>query len=60
MFFNCVFNSVLNYYYFSKVPKIVRAMAPKGSLEVHEKAHNAYPYCRTVITVSKFILSYTH
>ena len=32
----------------SKVPGIIRAIAPKGSLEVYEEAWNAYPYCRTV------------
>lgn len=31
----------------SKVPAFVRMLAPTGSLEVHEKAWNAYPYCRT-------------
>lgn len=35
----------------SKVPKWIRAIAPKGSLEMHEEAWNAYPYCRTVINV---------
>ncbi|XP_055355627.1 phosphatidylinositol transfer protein alpha isoform-like [Paramacrobiotus metropolitanus] len=35
------------YYLQSKVPAWVRALAPKGSLEFHEKAWNAYPYCRT-------------
>ncbi|KAK9510294.1 hypothetical protein O3M35_005111 [Rhynocoris fuscipes] len=25
-------------------------LAPKGSLEIHEEAWNAYPYCRTVLT----------
>ena len=30
-----------------KVPSVIRLLAPKGSLEVHEKAWNAYPYCRT-------------
>ena len=34
----------------SKVPKIVRALAPKGSLEMTEIAYNGYPYCRTVYT----------
>ncbi|CAL8339362.1 unnamed protein product [Boreogadus saida] len=38
------------YYLQSKVPKFLRVMAPKGSLEVHEKAWNAYPYCRTILT----------
>ena len=36
----------------SKVPTFIRLLAPKGSLEVHEEAWNAYPYCRTVISVS--------
>lgn len=31
----------------SKVPSFIRLLAPKGSLEIHEKAWNAYPYCRT-------------
>ena len=31
----------------SKVPAFVRLLAPTGSLEVHEKAWNAYPFCRT-------------
>lgn len=31
----------------SKVPGFLRLIAPKGSLEVHEQAWNAYPYCRT-------------
>lgn len=40
------------YHLSSKVPSFIRLMAPKGSLEIHEEAWNAYPYCRTVITVS--------
>jgi Phosphatidylinositol transfer protein len=43
---------ILHILCFSKVPKFIRMLAPKGSLEVHEEAWNAYPYCRTVITVS--------
>ena len=35
----------------SKVPKFIRMLAPKGSLNIYEEAWNAYPYCRTVITV---------
>lgn len=31
----------------SKVPSFIRWIAPEGALEVHEKAWNAYPYCRT-------------
>lgn len=33
----------------SKVPWWIRKMAPKGTLEFHEEAWNAYPFCRTVI-----------
>ncbi|XP_003387142.1 PREDICTED: phosphatidylinositol transfer protein alpha isoform-like [Amphimedon queenslandica] len=33
-----------------KVPRFVRALAPKGSLEVHEEAINAFPYIKTDIT----------
>lgn len=35
---------------------MIRLLAPKGSLEIHEEAWNAYPYCRTVITVSTFAI----
>lgn len=45
------------YHLTSKVPAFIRVIAPKGSLEVHEEAWNAYPYCRTVITVSNYHLS---
>ena len=38
------------YHLASKVPNFVRMIAPKGSLEVHEEAHNGYPYCRTVLS----------
>jgi len=38
------------YHVSSKVPGFIRLLAPKGSLEIHEEAWNAYPYCRTVIT----------
>jgi len=34
----------------SKVPTLVKFVAPKGALEIHEEAWNAYPYCKTVIT----------
>lgn len=39
----------------SKVPGMIKLLAPKGALEVHEEAWNAYPYCRTVITVSDLL-----
>jgi hypothetical protein len=34
----------------SRVPSFIRMIAPKGSLTIDEKAWNAYPYCKTVIT----------
>ncbi len=34
-----------------KVPFLIKALAPKGSLQLHENAWNSHPeYCRTVIT----------
>ncbi|XP_023618707.1 phosphatidylinositol transfer protein beta isoform isoform X3 [Myotis lucifugus] len=39
------------YHLKSKVPGFVRLIAPEGSLVFHEKAWNAYPYCRTIVTV---------
>ena len=38
------------YHLASKVPKFVKMVAPTGSLEIHEEAWNAYPYCKTVLT----------
>ena len=38
------------YHLASKVPTFVRLLAPKGSLEIHEEAWNAYPYCKTVLS----------
>ncbi|KAI3354490.1 hypothetical protein L3Q82_019002, partial [Scortum barcoo] len=35
------------YHLQSKVPGIIRRLAPKDSLAIHEEAWNAYPYCRT-------------
>uniref|UniRef100_A0A1B6DHW5 Phosphatidylinositol transfer protein N-terminal domain-containing protein n=1 Tax=Clastoptera arizonana TaxID=38151 RepID=A0A1B6DHW5_9HEMI len=43
------------YHLQSKVPAFIRLLAPKGSLEIHEEAWNAYPYCRTVITNPDFM-----
>lgn len=40
------------YHLASKVPAFIRILLPKNSLEIHEEAWNAYPYCKTVITVS--------
>lgn len=34
----------------SKVPGWIKMLAPAGSLEIHEEAWNAYPYCRTVLS----------
>lgn len=41
-----------NYHLASKVPGFIRVLAPAQSLSVKEVAWNAFPYCRTVITVS--------
>ncbi|EUB57184.1 Phosphatidylinositol transfer protein alpha isoform [Echinococcus granulosus] len=38
------------YHLASKVPSFIRLLAPGEALNVTEKAWNAYPYCRTVIT----------
>jgi len=38
------------YFMKRKVNSFVRSFAPKGSLVFEEKAWNAFPYCRTVIT----------
>ncbi|KAM9810392.1 phosphatidylinositol transfer protein beta isoform-like isoform 1-T1 [Neosynchiropus ocellatus] len=38
------------YHLKSKVPAFVKMIAPEGSLVFHEKAWNAYPYCKTVVT----------
>uniref|UniRef100_A0A914DMA9 Phosphatidylinositol transfer protein n=1 Tax=Acrobeloides nanus TaxID=290746 RepID=A0A914DMA9_9BILA len=38
------------YHLASKVPALLRKVAPKGSLSIYEEAWNAYPYCRTVLT----------
>uniref|UniRef100_A0AAZ3SMN7 Phosphatidylinositol transfer protein alpha isoform n=1 Tax=Oncorhynchus tshawytscha TaxID=74940 RepID=A0AAZ3SMN7_ONCTS len=35
------------YHLHSKVPNYVRILAPSTALNIHEKAWNAYPYCRT-------------
>lgn len=46
------------YHLASKVPAFIRILLPKNSLEIHEEAWNAYPYCKTVISVS--LLMYTY
>ncbi|WKY01010.1 hypothetical protein Q1695_015198 [Nippostrongylus brasiliensis] len=38
------------YHLQSKVPTLIRKIAPKGSLAIHEEAWNAYPYCKTILT----------
>jgi hypothetical protein len=45
------------YHLASKVPAFIRLLAPRGSLEIHEEAWNAYPYCRTVITVKNTLVT---
>lgn len=46
------------YHLASKVPAFIRILLPKNSLEIHEEAWNAYPYCKTVITVNIYIYVY--
>lgn len=46
------------YHLASKVPAFIRILLPKNSLEIHEEAWNAYPYCKTVITVNIYIYMY--
>lgn len=41
------------YSFSSKVPRYIRILAPKGALEIHERAWNAFPYCRTIVSVSR-------
>ncbi|GBP05477.1 Phosphatidylinositol transfer protein alpha isoform [Eumeta japonica] len=43
------------YHLASKVPSFIRLLAPKNSLESHEEAWNAYPYCKTVIMNPKYM-----
>ena len=39
----------------SKVPRFVRTIAPKRSLEVVEEAWNCYPHCNTVISNPAYV-----
>ncbi|XP_054166789.1 phosphatidylinositol transfer protein alpha isoform-like [Oppia nitens] len=48
------------YHLASKVPGFVKMLAPKGSLEIHEEAWNAYPYCKTVITNPDYMKNKFH
>ncbi|ESO97894.1 hypothetical protein LOTGIDRAFT_209091 [Lottia gigantea] len=43
------------YHLASKVPRFIRILAPKGALEINEKAWNAYPYCRTLISNPEYM-----
>ncbi|CAG8778955.1 1256_t:CDS:2 [Cetraspora pellucida] len=38
------------YHFSSKVPTLIRALAPSGALDLYEEAWNAYPHCKTVLT----------
>nr|ACO14881.1 Phosphatidylinositol transfer protein beta isoform [Caligus clemensi] len=48
------------YHLASRVPRFIQAIAPEGSLEVHEEAWNAYPYCRTILTSPKYMKENFH
>jgi hypothetical protein len=39
------------YHLSSRVPSVIRMVAPTGSLTLHEKAWNAFPVCKTMMTV---------
>uniref|UniRef100_A0A670K8W2 Phosphatidylinositol transfer protein N-terminal domain-containing protein n=2 Tax=Podarcis TaxID=42163 RepID=A0A670K8W2_PODMU len=43
------------YHLQSKVPGFIKMFAPEGSLVVHERAWNAYPYCRTVFGQNEYM-----
>uniref|UniRef100_A0A8P4K7E7 Phosphatidylinositol transfer protein beta isoform n=1 Tax=Dicentrarchus labrax TaxID=13489 RepID=A0A8P4K7E7_DICLA len=43
------------YHLKSKVPGFVKLLAPEGALVFHEKAWNAYPYCRTSESPSPYL-----
>ena len=43
-------------YLATKVPAFIRALPPKGSLEIHEESWNAYPYCRTVYSNPEYMM----
>lgn len=46
----------LKYYHLqSKVPPLIRKLAPKGSFKIQEEAWNAYPYCKTVLTNPEYM-----
>lgn len=38
------------YHLSSKVPRVIRTLAPKGSLEIHEHSWNCYPHYKTVLS----------
>merc|ERR1711953_1030327 len=44
----------------SRVPSFIKMIAPKGSLTIDEKAWNAYPYCKTVITNPGYMIENVH
>lgn len=47
------------YRFASRVPKIISALAPAGSLDLMEEAWNGFPYCRTVLTVRLLLCYYS-
>jgi hypothetical protein len=36
---------------FRKIPKVLQSILPAGGYDIHEEAWNAYPYCKTIVTV---------
>ena len=38
------------YHLASRIPRFIRLLFAKNTMDIHEEAWNAFPYCRTVIT----------
>lgn len=43
------------YHLQSKVPALIKTFLPKGSMNIHEHAWNAYPYCKTELTNPEYM-----
>lgn len=42
------------YHLKEKVPALIKLMAPRGALQLHEESWNAYPFCKTIVTNPSF------
>lgn len=50
--------SLFCFFLSSKVPGFVKMIAPEGALVFHEKAWNAYPYCRTSMSFPHLFINH--